>query len=172
MRIAIVGNSGSGKSTLAHQLETMYSLAKLDLDTVAWEPDKIAARRDHAVAIADVVKFCDSNQHWVAEGCYASLVQAALQRRPMLVFMEPGVENCLANCRLRPWEPHKYKSKEEQDAKLGFLLSWVSEYYGREDDQSLAAHQALFDGYRGPKRKFTSRVQQNELDDLRQLCRC
>jgi adenylate kinase family enzyme len=123
MRIAIVGNSGSGKSTLAHQLETMYSLAKLDLDTVAWEPDKIAARRDHAVAIADVVKFCDSNQHWVAEGCYASLVQAALQRRPMLVFMEPGVENCLANCRLRPWEPQiQVKGGARRKTRLPALM--------------------------------------------------
>ena len=63
---------------------------------------------------------------------------------------------CLAHCRARPWEPHKYPSKQEQDGKLEFLLAWVREYYTRQGDLSLSAHQALFDNYGGPKRKLVS----------------
>jgi adenylate kinase family enzyme len=164
MPVAIIGNSGSGKSTLARRLAADRALPTLDLDTVAWEPNKIAVPRDHADAIADVKAFCETNKAWVIEGCYAGLVRAALQFSPTLLFLEPGVDACLSNCRNRPWEPHKYKSRREQDEKLEFLLSWVREYYVREGDLSLMAHQALFDDYLGPKRKLTTRVEQQLID--------
>jgi hypothetical protein len=74
----------------------------------------------------------------------------------MLLFMDPGADACVANCQQRPWEPHKYASKDEQDARLEFLLSWVREYYTRAGDLSHGEHQALFDAYRGPKRRVTA----------------
>ena len=69
-----------------------------------------------------------------------------------LVFLQPGEAVCLANCRQRPWEPHKYATKAQQDDKLEFLLRWVSDYYRRDGDMSLWAHQELFNAYAGPKR--------------------
>ena len=156
MRIAIVGNSGSGKSTLARRLAGQHGLAVLDLDTVAWEPGQIAVPRPPADAVADVLAFCRGHERWVVEGCYAGLVSAALASMPMLVFLEPGIDACLANGRARPWEPHKYASKDQQDEKLGFLLSWVRAYYQRDNDYSFMAHQALFDAYAGPKEKLVS----------------
>ena len=160
MRVAIIGNSGSGKSTLARRLAGDRTLPTLDLDTVAWEPNKIAVPRDPADAIADVKAFCETNKAWVIEGCYAGLVRVALQFLPTLLFLEPGVDACLSNCHSRPWEPHKYKSRYEQDQKLEFLLTWVREYYVREGDLSLMAHQALFDAYPGPKHKLVTQVEQ------------
>lgn len=168
MRVAIVGNSGSGKSTLARQLATGYALTMLDLDTVTWEPGKIAVPRPQDDAVADLKTFCESNEHWVIEGCYAGLTRVALEYSPVLLFLEPGVETCLSNCRSRPWEPHKYRSGQEQDEKLEFLLAWVREYYSRQDDTSLVAHQALFDEYQGSKRKVTHQVEQDLIDDLAQ----
>jgi hypothetical protein len=135
----------------------------LDLDTVAWEPGKIAVARDPEAAARDVQGFCGTNESWVVEGCYASLVRAALAYSPLLLFLEPGVEACLANCRSRPWEPHKYASQQMQDQHLEFLLAWVREYYSRAGELSLAAHQELFDEYRGPKHKLTTRVAASEL---------
>lgn len=70
-------------------------------------------------------------------------------------FPNPGVEACIANCRARPWEPEKYPSKEDQDAKLAFLIDWVREYETREDEYSLKSHRALFDRFRGAKREIT-----------------
>jgi len=156
MRIVIVGNSGSGKSTLARRLARQQGLAALDLDTVAWEPGKIAVPRPPAAAVANVQAFCRAHERWVVEGCYAGLAGAALAGAPTLVFLEPGVDACLANCSARPWEPHKYASREAQDEKLECLLAWVRAYYTRDDDYSLVSHRALFDAYAGPKQKLVS----------------
>jgi adenylate kinase family enzyme len=166
MRVALIGNSGSGKSTLSRQLAALHALPMLDLDTVAWEPGKIAIARDSDAAAHDVHAFCSASDSWVVEGCYAGLVRTALSYSPVLLFLEPGVDACIANCRNRPWEPHKYESKEVQDERLEFLLTWVREYYSRAGDLSLAAHQALFDEYRGPKHKLTARVEPAQLDAL------
>jgi len=155
MRIAIVGNSGSGKSTLARQLAEVHSLPLLDLDTVAWEAGRIAVPRSAAEATADLRAFCDAHDRWVVEGCYGNLTRVALEREPVLLFLEPGAEVCLANNRNRPWEPHKYATREEQDDRLELLLEWVKEYYARTDSLSLADHRALFNSYRGGKLLLT-----------------
>ena len=164
MRIAIIGNSGSGKSTLARQLAAVHTLASLDLDTIVWEPGSVGVWRSREATMADAKAFCESNARWVTEGCYGELTRHVLEYSPMLLFMEPGVEACLANCRGRPWEPHKYASKEQQDERLDFLLMWVREYYTRDDDLSLRAHQAVFDSYRGPKRLLTHAVDRAFID--------
>ena len=157
MRIVILGNSGSGKSTLARMLAQAYALPALDLDTVFWEPDRIAVQRDETDALAQLAHFCRSHPGWIVEGCYAHLATAALASSPMLLWLDPGGEACLANCRSRPWEPHKYRTKAEQDAYLGSLLEWVAAFYDRDDAMSQRVHRAVFDGYAGPKRRLASR---------------
>lgn len=156
MRVAILGNSGSGKSTLARALVAAFRVPSLDLDTVAWEPGQSATARDDHLAREDVRAFCRSSEHWIVEGCYASLIEAALEFSPHLVFLNPGLECCLANCRARPWEPHKYSSASEQDAQLPFLLAWVADYYVRTGPLSLSAHAHCFQAYTGPKRELVS----------------
>ena len=151
MRVAILGNSGSGKSTLANWLAQSANLAVLDLDSIAWEPDQPAVARSSALAEADVATFCTSHPRWVLEGCYGNLIESAFHLQPFLIFLNPGRESCTAHCLNRPWEPHKYPSKQEQDANLQLLLSWVAEYYTRDGPMSLAAHRAVFDRYPGRK---------------------
>jgi adenylate kinase family enzyme len=154
-RVAILGNSGAGKSTVARWLSARAGAPHLELDSVAWTPGEIAVARAADDALADVRTFCARHNHWVAEGCYASLVAAALEREPLLLFLNPGLEQCLANCRARPWEPHKYRSRQEQDERLAFLLAWVREYYTRDGDMSLLAHRECFGAYRGPKQEVS-----------------
>lgn len=151
MRVAIIGNSGSGKTTLARQLARAHAAPVLDLDTVAWEPGEIARLRAPAAAEFDVRAFCDSGEGWIVEGCYATLVRVALSYEPHLLFLDPGPERCRMNCEARPWEPHKYATKAEQDEKLGFLLSWVADYYRRDGEMSHRGHHALYESYPGPK---------------------
>ena len=91
------------------------------------------------------------------EGCYADLFEQALERCTLLVFLSPGIEACVANARLRPWEPHKYATKEAQDANLPMLIGWIRDYETRRDVFSLAAHRALFDGFAGAKLELASR---------------
>lgn len=156
MRIAIFGNSGSGKSTVACEIARQSHIRVLDLDTIVWEPDRIAVRRSPAAIHTELQQFCAAQKSWIIEGCYGDLIKAVLQWQPELVFMNPGEETCISNCRNRPWEPHKYASKAEQDAKLEFLIRWVSDYYRREDEMSLRYHREIFDAYDGPKREISS----------------
>jgi len=147
MRIAILGNSGSGKSTLAAWLSARSGAAQLDLDSVAWVPGEIAVARPAEHALADVQSFCSRYGDWVVEGCYTSLIEPALLHMPLLLFLNPGVDRCIANCQARSWEPQKYRSRQEQDERLGYLLAWVRDYYCRDDELSLVAHRACFDSY-------------------------
>lgn len=74
------------------------------------------------------------------------------------MFLDPGLDACLANNRRRPWEPHKYASPETQDAMFDALQAWVAGYYTRDDAWSHRAHRALFEAHRGRKRHVTGRV--------------
>lgn len=153
MRILIVGNSGSGKSTLAAALARDRALAHLDLDPLAWEPGLPPVRRAIADSLADVSRFTDVHARWVIEGCYADLLRELFALATDLVFLNPGTEACVRNCRARPWEPHKYASPAEQARQLEPLLAWVREYAMRADACSLAAHRRLYDDFAGPKRE-------------------
>lgn len=155
MRIAIIGNSGSGKSTLARWLAEGSGAALLDLDAVAWEPGAIAVARAADAAARDVRAFCSSNASWMLEGCYANLVGAALPFAPRLILLDPGEEQCVANCCSRAREPHKYASKAQQDEPLGFLIAWVRQYYHRDGEMSHSGHITTYLEYGGPKQVLT-----------------
>lgn len=157
LRYAVLGNSGSGKSTLARRLAARGALAHLDLDTLAWQSVTPPRRRALADSTAEITAFMAAHERWVIEGCYADLVAAVLPRATRLVFLNPGIEACVANARQRPWEPHKYPSQEAQDDNLAMLIRWIRGYEARRDVFSLAAHRALFDGFSGDKLELTSR---------------
>ena len=154
MRVLVFGNSGSGKSRFAKRLAAKSGLRVLDLDTVVWSQVAVF-RPDHEV-IAELLRFVQANTSWIVEGCYGRWMEHLLPHATEMVFMNPGETACLSNCLARPWESHKYSSKEEQDAKLAFLLDWVRGYYSRSDGMSLQAHRRLFDSYDGQKREITA----------------
>lgn len=151
MRILIFGNSGSGKTTLARCLSQTHDLPHLDLDSIVWEPDQVGVMRSSEAIAASLSAFLAANARWVIEGCYGELVEAASGQCTELVFLNPGLETCLAHNRERPWEPHKYASKEDQDAMLDNLQAWVSGYYERDDQWSYRAHRRIFDSFAGRK---------------------
>ncbi|MEY2929640.1 MAG: hypothetical protein RL033_389 [Pseudomonadota bacterium] len=153
-RIVIFGNAGAGKTTLARQLAQSGELAHLDLDLLAWLPGPPPQRRSLADSARDIAQFTSHNPAWVIEGCYSDLLELVLPECSDILFLNPGVEACLANCRARPWEPSKYASKAEQDANLELLLQWVRAYDTREDEFSLRSHRRLFKSFDGPKREI------------------
>lgn len=154
-RLLIFGNSGSGKSTLARALSARHALPHLDLDTIVWEPGQVAVARAPEAVRAELQAFMAANSGWVIEGCYGELVEAAAPACTRLLFLNPGLDACLANNRRRPWEPHKYASPEAQDAMLEHLQAWVAGYYLRDDACSLAEHRRVFDAHPGDKRELT-----------------
>lgn len=155
-RIVIFGNSGSGKSTLAKHLASLYQVPHLDLDVIAWKADEPGVRAAHEDSLRELMRFIRASDSWVIEGCYSVLLREAARYSTELIFLNPGVEACVENCRSRPWEPHKYKSLEEQDANLRMLLDWVREYETREDEFSLSEHRRLFDTHEGMKVEYRS----------------
>lgn len=153
MRILVFGNSGSGKSTLARRLAAEHGLAHLDLDAIVWEPGAIAVQRHADEILASLNAFLSQHARWVIEGCYGELVEAASRQCTELVFLNPGLEACLEHNRRRPWEPHKYASKEQQYRMLDTLQAWVAGYYERQDPWSYHAHRRIFDAFPGRKRE-------------------
>src|SRR5262249_25939775 len=139
-RVVIFGNSGAGKSTLAKRLAGDGGLAHFDLDVIAWLPVLPPRRRPLADRAVDIRAFMAARAAWVIEGCYADLLAVATPRCTRLVFLNPGVDACIANARRRPWEPHKYATPEAQDQNLAMLIDWIRAYDTRDDEFSLAAH--------------------------------
>lgn len=151
MKVLVFGNSGSGKSTLAKKLAEEHGLAHLDLDSIVWEPGKIAVQLPAHMIAASLAAFLSEHDRWAIEGCYGELVQSASHHCTELVFLNPGLETCLEHNRKRPWEPHKYASKEAQDGMLENLQIWVTGYYERQDQWSYHAHRRIFDSFAGHK---------------------
>ncbi len=102
--------------------------------------------------------FSPAHAAWVIEGCYGELVEAASSRCTELVFLNPGLETCLAHNRRRPWEPEKYASLEKQNEMLDALQAWVEAYYTRDDPWSYEAHRRVFDAHPGAKVEHTTEV--------------
>ena len=154
-KILIFGNSGSGKSTLARKLCSADVLSHLDLDILAWMPTVPPERKPLADSKPEILDFISVNRDWVIEGGYTDLLNIALPFSNKMIFMNLPVELCVANALSRPWEPHKYKSKEAQDNNLEMLIAWISKYPERADTFSEAAHKALYEQYTGAKRTVT-----------------
>ena len=146
-KVLIFGNSGSGKSTLAKKLCESEGLSHLDLDTLAWEQSLPPERKPVIESKLEINKFMESNNAWVIEGCYTDLLECALEQASEIIYMNLAVELCIKNAKASPWEPHKYESKQAQDANLEMLIDWISDYATRSDTFSKAEHSRLFEQY-------------------------
>jgi len=153
MKVILLGNAGAGKSTLAQKLIAQQPAARLSLDEVAFlnGPE----RRPVQDSIAAVKRFIAANESWIIEGCYADIIEPVLAECEELIFLNPGVEACIAHCRARPWEPEKFGSREQQDANLENLIEWVRTYETRDDEYGLRRHRALYESFDGKKREFS-----------------
>lgn len=138
---------------MARALCARFGLPLLELDCIVWEPGQIAVLRDRAAIEGDLRVFLRQHQSWVVEGCYAELIHLLLGASPELIFLHPGEEACVENCRRRPWEPHKYATPEAQESMLVNLIAWVRDYYRRDDECSLRSHRRVFEAYAGAKRE-------------------
>jgi len=156
--VLIFGNSGSGKSTLAKRLAKTENLAHLDLDILAWQPTEPPQRTALTEAKAAIEAFMKQNNSWVIEGCYTDLLQMAESQAGEIIYLNLSVAQCIQNAKNRPWEPHKYASKEEQDKNLTMLINWINDYTERSDEFSKTAHLHFYRQYNGHKTMITSNL--------------
>jgi len=134
-------------------------LAHFDLDTIAWLPTIPPERMPIAESAEQINHFISENTECVIEGCYADLLAIASAHASEMIFLNLSVEDCIANAKNRPWEPHKYPSEELQNENLEMLLEWIRAYPTRNDECSLAAHEKLYENFEGSK----SIVNKNEI---------
>ncbi len=159
MKIVIFGNAGSGKSTMARMYSDKYTLSHLDLDLVAWQNTAPPKRKPIADSEVELSQFLTSNTSWVVEGCYDDLLEFVIEQANKIIFLNPGVEKCISNCKKRPWEPHKYKSLDAQNSNLEMLLCWVKEYIIRKEGCSFLRHNEIYQQFSGEKIEYTSNQQ-------------
>lgn len=167
-KIIIFGNSGSGKSTLAKKLSAENKLAHLDLDTLAWLPTTPPQRKSITDSAKAIAIFTQKYENWVIEGCYSDLLELLVAKLSVdrlkscvkftaneMVFLDLSIDTCVKNAEQRPWEPHKYPSKQAQDQNLEMLTDWIKNYDTRTDSFSKKAHQTLYESFEGKKTRIT-----------------
>ena len=151
-KIIVFGNSSSGKSTLAKKLSVIDKLAHLDLDTLAWQEGGETPQRrplDESKKMIDT--FIEQHDEWIIEGCYSDLLSLISHEANQAFFLNLPLNECIENAKNRPWEPHKYESKQAQDDNLNFLIEWMKAYDTRTDCFSRGAHMALYESFKGQK---------------------
>ena len=158
-KILIFGNSGSGKSTLARKLVSRKNLAHLDLDTLAWLPTDPPLRAPLHESAQLISQFTNQHAAWVIEGCYTDLLELVGEYSTEIIFMDLSVEQCIENARNRPWESHKYSSKEAQDNNLEMLVSWIKAYATREDEFSYQTHVSFYENFTNKKSRYLNNQQ-------------
>lgn len=163
-KIIVFGNSGSGKSTLAKKIAAEKGIAHLDLDTTAWLATSPPQRKSLLASSIEIDSFTQKHSNWIIEGCYSDLLELLTLHASdknvtdkskilasEIIFLDLSVENCILNAQSRPWEPHKYPSKQAQDDNLAMLIDWIKAYETRTDTFSKQAHQKLYDNFAGKK---------------------
>ena len=69
MKITIIGYSGSGKSTLAEKLSNYYSIPKLHMDTLQFQPGWQDS--DCEWMLTEIKNFLTKHKAWVIDGNYS-----------------------------------------------------------------------------------------------------
>jgi adenylate kinase family enzyme len=103
-----------------------------------------------------ISEFLSANQKWLVEGSYSDLLELVTTKADEVIFLNVPISTCIANAKKRPWEPHKYQSKEAQDANLDMLIEWISNYTSRNDTFSKVAHEKLYDECQGKQTMYVS----------------
>ena len=94
MKIAIIGYSGSGKSTLAAQLSNHYSIPKLHMDRLQFQPGWKDSDRDWMSEQMD--DFLSKNTDWIIDGNYSwCFYERRMAEADQIIFLNFSRWNCL-----------------------------------------------------------------------------
>ena len=115
MKIAIIGYSGAGKSTLAEKLSHYYSIPKLHMDTLQFQPGWQDSDRDWM--LTEMKNFLTKHEAWVIDGNYSwCYYEERMQEADQIIFLNFSSGNCL----LRAFKRYlKYRGKVRESMAAG-----------------------------------------------------
>ena len=148
MKIAIIGYSGSGKSTLAETLSNYYSIPKLHMDTLQFQPGWVDSDRDWMSEQMD--NFLSKNTDWVIDGNYSwCFYERRMAEADQIIFLNFSPWNCLYRAFKRYL---KYRNRTRESMAPGCpekfdweFISWVL-WKGRTNNAK-ERYQKLSDTY-------------------------
>lgn len=162
MKIVIIGYSGSGKSTLAGALSRYYSIPKLHMDTLQFQPGWIDSDRDWMEG--QMKQFLSQHKDWVIDGNYSwCCYEERMEQADHIIFLNFSRWNCL----FRGWKRYRrYKGRVRESMAAGCperfdweFIRWIL-WNGRQDKQ-VTCYQTVNQTYPD---KFISLKNQKELD--------
>ena len=115
MKIAIIGYSGAGKSTLAEKLSLHYSIPKLHMDTLQFQPGWQDSDREWM--LTEMKTFLTKQEAWVIDGNYSwCYYEERMQEADQIIFLNFYSWNCL----LRAFKRYlKYRGKVRESMAAG-----------------------------------------------------
>ncbi|MGX7073622.1 DNA topology modulation protein [Falseniella ignava] len=115
MKIAIIGYSGAGKSTLTEKLSHYYSIPKLHMDTLQFQPGWQDSDRDWMAA--EMKNFLTSHSDWVIDGNYSwCYYEKRMLEADQIIFLNFSPLTCL----IRAFKRYlTYRGKVRESMALG-----------------------------------------------------
>ena len=115
MKIAIIGYSGAGKSTLAENLSNYYSIPKLHMDTLQFQPGWQDSDREWM--LDEMKKFLTKHEAWVIDGNYSwCFYEERMQDAEQIIFLNFSTLTCL----FRAFKRYlKYRGKVRESMAVG-----------------------------------------------------
>ena len=122
MKIAIIGYSGSGKSTLAKKLAKHYSIPKLHLDTLQFQPGWKDSDRDWMSEQMD--NFLSKNTDWVIDGNYSwCFYERRMAEADQIIFLNFSRWNCLYRA-FKRYLKYRNRTRESMAAGCPEQFNW------------------------------------------------
>ena len=122
MKIAIIGYSGAGKSTLATTLSSYYSIPKLHMDTLQFQPGWQDSDRDWMEA--EMKNFLSEHTNWVIDGNYSwCYYEERMREADQIIFLNFSPLPCLFRA-FKRFLTYRGKVRESMAAGCKEQFNW------------------------------------------------
>ncbi|VTS70389.1 DNA topology modulation protein [Streptococcus australis] len=122
MKIAIIGYSGAGKSTLAEKLSNYYSIPKLHMDTLQFQPDWQDSDRDWMKS--EMKSFLNNHSDWVIDGNYSwCYYEERMLKADQIIFLNFSPLTCLFRA-FKRYFTYRGKVRESMAAGCKEQFNW------------------------------------------------
>ena len=122
MKIAIIGYSGAGKSTLAENLSNYYSIPKLHMDTLQFQPGWQDSDRDWMKTEMKI--FLTNHSDWVIDGNYSwCYYEERMLKADQIIFLSFSPLSCLFRA-FKRYLTYRGKVRESMAAGCPERFDW------------------------------------------------